>query len=299
MKFCRVILFILIIIYCAAAYSCGGGAFTVFQEIPDADLGSEFFEHLIENLGQCQNVYSHLFVGYVKEHSTVAEFEDDEAGYFDLYEAAYKNWREKHPDKVELIRANIPKLYDMVNRITHRNRVFHYETMKHVIDSYVSAVYINSPAPVVPEEPTEPLTGEDGELIPPETTFFPPINIDYARESISQYISADFSSKNPQKAVADYLNEHNIHVKRIVFDPTFAEFNHHVYPFRIEYKYRIYYYIGDTPVEDEQKWQTATVRAVYFLTMNENREYAIAYISDPAVMKEIINPDDPKIEDFE
>ena|GEM_PF-2787316 len=294
MKLCRLVL---IIVCFAAFYSCGGDTFTAFQEIPDADLGGGYFEHLIENLSQYEYVYSHLFVEYAREHSTAAVFEENESAYAALCEAAYKNWQSNHPDKLEVIHANIPRLFDMVSRITSRNRVFHFETMKYLIDSYVSAVYINSPAPEAPRD--EPQTDENGGSVPAETTLFPPIDIGSARENISGYVSADFLSNNPQKAVADYLNENNIHVKKIVFDESFSDFSHHIYPFRIDYKYRIYYYTGDTPVDDEEKWQTANVRAVYFLTMNEKREYVIAYISDPAAAKEIINPDDPKIEDFE
>jgi hypothetical protein len=299
MKIFRFILFILIIIYCAAVISCGEETYTPFTGMPDADLGSDYFGHLIENLGQCQNVYSHLMIEYIKERpGSAAEFaEDGESGYFDLFEAAYNNWRGKHPDKVELIRANVPALYSMVNRITHRNRILHFETMQHVINSYVSAAYINSPAPEAPPEPTEPPTDEDGGIIPPPMTYYPPIDPEYARENIAQYVSADFLSKNPQQAVKAYLDEHNIHVKKISFGD-FSDFNHHIYPFRIETRFRLYYYMGDTPVEDEKKWQTAQMQAVYFLGLGPDRNYVIEYISDPRVMQEIIDPDDPTIKDF-
>jgi hypothetical protein len=296
---------LIVIVSCTALISCGGEeSFRAFQEIPDADLGSEYFEHLIENYGQYINVYGHLFLEYMQEnpHSEIeTELGNEDGAYIDLYEASYQNFIEKYPDRIELIRSNIPKLHDMVGRINYMNRVAHFETMKYVIDSYVSAAYIN--APVAAAEPTEPQadeTDENGEITPPPAPFVPPVDIDYARENIADFVTAEFLAKNPHGAVADYLKENNIHVTKIVFSEVFKEFEQHIYPFRIGHDYRIYYYTGDTPVEDEKKWQTATVRAVYFLTMNEeNRQYAISYISDPAVMQEIINADDPKIEDFQ
>jgi hypothetical protein len=277
MKFNRIILFILIIIFFAAVYSCGEAPYVPFTELPDADLGNGYFEHLIENLGQYQLIYEFLLNAHLNEHYDIPAGSDDEE-HNALLESTYAEWQAEHPDKLQIVKDNVPKLAVMVTRITGRNYILHWETMKNLIDSYVSAVYINSPAPV---SPAEQQTDENGEIVPPETTLFPPIDIDYARENISQYVSADFLSKNPQKAVSDYLNGHNIHVTRIVFDDNFSDFEHHIYPFRIEYSYRIYYYAGDAPAEDESKWQTAVVRAVYFLSINENRDYVISYISRP------------------
>ena len=281
----RFILFIIIIICCAALLACGE-SFAAFSLIPDADLGDAYFEHLIENLGQCQNVYAHLFIAYAQELAAPIDyFWDNEDGYFELFEAAYKNWQSKYPGQAEIMQSNIPKLFDMNNRIADFNFVFHMETIKHAIDSYVSALYINSPEPPAVQEEAQ--AGE-------EESLFPPIDPADARANIDQYATADFLSKNPQKAVSDYLSENNIHVTRIRFDDYFTGFNQHVYPFRIEYKYRINYHTGD-----ESKPQNASVHAIYYVTMDTGRNYAVAYVSDPAVMREIINPDDPTIKDFQ
>lgn len=304
MKISKFILFIFTIVSCIIAASCGGDdSFKAFQEIPDANLGGEYYEHLIEKFTQYKNIYSYLVLEQLKndEDTILAEAVEEETeeddSTFKLFEASYKNFQEKYPDKLAVIESYYPSLVEMTNRITSRNTVLHFETMKNVIDSYVSAVYINNYVPEIPVE-TEPETDENGEIVPTETTYYPPVDLDYARENITQYVSSDFLEKNPQKAVADYLNGNNIHVTRIKFQEIFSSFEHHIYPFFVRYKYDIYYYIGDEPIENEEKWHTATVTLDYYMGLDENRNYVIKYISNPAVKKEIIDAEDPKFEDF-
>ena len=289
----KFLLFMLCAVCCAMIASCRDERHVPFRTIPDADLGSAEFEHLIRNLTQYQNIYSHLMVARIRERGddSLAELEDDEGFRFALYEAAYYYWLERDPAMVGTIRANVPKLYDMNNRINRHNHVMHFEAMKHVIDSYVSAVYINSPAPPAAEEP------RTDAQVPEPTTFFPPVDLEYARANIASFVTPEFLAKNPHAAVANYLHEHNINVKRIIFNPVFTSFSQHVYPFRIEYRFRIEYYIGNEPVP-ESRWRSAAMQTVFFITMNENREYVIAYVSDPWAVREQFDPYAPSIEDF-
>ena len=293
----KFLIFMLCAVCCAMLASCRGERHVPFRAIPDADLGSAKFERLIKNLTQYQNIYSHLMLEHIRARGgdSLAELEDDDDGFrLALHEAAYNYWLERDPAMVGAIRANVPRLYDMNNRINRHNYILHFEAMKHVIDSYVSALYINSPAPPAA---VEPLTDAHGEPVPEPTTFFPPVDLEHARANIASFVTPEFLAKNPHAAVANYLHEHNINVKRIIFNPVFTSFNHHVYPFRIEYRFRIEYYIGDEPVP-ESRWRSAAVQAVFFVTMNEEREYVIAYVSDPWAVREQIDPYAPSIEDF-
>jgi hypothetical protein len=70
-----------------------------------------------------------------------------------------------------------------------------------------------------------------------------------------------------------------------------------MYPFDAAYKYRLYYYIGDEPVE-EAKWQSVTLKMVFLMGLDENRKYIIKYISNPAVKTEAEDPDAPTLAVF-
>ncbi|MCL2099955.1 MAG: hypothetical protein FWH24_05930 [Oscillospiraceae bacterium] len=272
------------VVFFLAAGSCGGGEPEFFDELPDADLGMEYYDHLVENFEQYKNIYSYLIIEHLNEleHEDVVFAEDDEEGYLHLYEASYNYWLSEAPEKIEFAKEHAPRLYAMINRITHTNMELHFETMKSVIDSYVSEVYINSPEETAPKEETDEENDAENSGVDETETF-----------GLSHYVSEDFYNLMPHERVASYLAENDIYVKRIDFDDIFSEFSQYVYPFRIEYGYKIQYHTAEN-----EKMQTADVSAVYFLGLDENRNYIIEYISDPAVKKEIIKPDAPKIEDF-
>lgn len=292
MRIMKIFIIIAVVILCAALTSCDD--FAAFDILPDADLGDAYFDHLIEHQTQYENIYSYLIIRHIIDidgPGAQALREQYRDGYYALFAASYRTWQERHPDKLEIIRGNIPTLYRMVRRITSRNQMHHFEAMQNTIASYVSALYINSPAPPM----VRIVTDEDGTE---REEIVPQIDLEYARANFESFVCPDFLSMNPQGAVAAYLNEHNINVKRIQFEDFISIFEHRAYPFRVTQRFRIFYYIGNEPVE-ETRWRDRWVTAVYYLGIDANGNYIIRYVNDPRVAREIINSEYPQPADFE
>ena len=301
MKISRVIAVIFIIAVscalCMVLFSCGG-AHVPFVFLPDADLGNGYFEHLIERRSQYANIYAYLIFQHMRgidaplENMLVGNLALQEYdGDFDFLRASYINWRNNYPDKLEVVRENVPALFQMMRRITRRNMMVHFDEMQNVIESYVSALYINSPAPPriltrVDEH------GNEYEEIAPQ------IDLEYARSNLARFVCPDFLAKNPQQLVADYLNKHNIHVRRIIFDEILSGVDHLIYPFMVIHRFQIFYHKGSEPIEDERRWRSRILTVNYYLGIDGDGNYIIKYVSDPRHRGSVEHPDDPSPYDF-